>query len=195
MMKHFLSLFFIMLSFSIFSQTSKNDSLLFLKLTQADTDTITYYRELETIDIYPRPAYKINYRRYSRLVAKIRKVYPFAIEAAAELEVYNKKYTQFKTDKERRRYVREIEKELFAKHEKDFKKFTISEGRYLMLLIDRETGETSYDLIKELKGSFPALFWQGFALIFGNDLKEDYDPVYRHFLIEQIVLMIKDEKK
>ncbi|MCF8357311.1 MAG: DUF4294 domain-containing protein [Prolixibacteraceae bacterium] len=195
-MKFGIFLFFITISVTLFSQTSKRDSLLYLQLTQPEkTDTITYYRELEEIDVYPRPVYKINFRRYARLVRKIRKVYPFAVEAAAELEVYNEKYKEFETERERRKYVRQVEKELFAKHEDDFKRFTISEGRYLMLLIDRETGETSYDLIKELKGSLPALFWQGFALIFGNDLREDYDPYYKHFMIEQIVLMIKKENR
>jgi hypothetical protein len=195
-MRFIILLLFMMISATLFSETSKRDTLLYLQLTQHEkTDTITYYRELEEIDVYPRPVYKINFRRYSRLVKKIRKVYPFAVEAAAELEVYNEKYKEFKTERERRKYVRQVEKELFAKHEDEFKHFTISEGRYLMLLIDRETGETSYDLIKELKGTFPALFWQGFALIFGNDLKEDYDPYYKHFMIEQIVLMIKAENK
>ncbi|HPR33998.1 MAG TPA: DUF4294 domain-containing protein [Prolixibacteraceae bacterium] len=181
------------LSALAFSQ-SPNDSLLYWKLTQSDSDTLIY-RELEEIIVHPRPMYKINFRQYSRLVAKIRKVYPFAVEAAEELKIYNVKFQDINDEKQRRKYIRNVEKELFARHEKDFKKFTISEGRYLMLLIDRETGETSFELIRELKGSLPALFWQGFAKIFGNDLKEEYDPVYKHFMIEQIVLMIKDENR
>jgi hypothetical protein len=63
-----------------------------------------------------------------------------------------------------------------------------------MLLIDREIGETPYELVKELKGSFPAFFWQGIAKVFSNDLKEEYDPVYKHYMIEQIVIMIEKEK-
>jgi hypothetical protein len=63
-----------------------------------------------------------------------------------------------------------------------------------MLLIDRQTGDTSYGIIDELKGSFSAHFWQGIAKVFGNDLKERYDPIYKHFLIEQIVLQLEREK-
>lgn len=152
------------------------------------------FRRLEQIDVYPRKGRNLNYRRYSRIVAKIRKVYPFAKEAAQELEKYNEKFVNSTSEREKRKYVRQVEKELFAKHEDELKRFTISEGRYLMLLIDRETDHSSYAIIKELKGGVPALFWQGIAKIFGNDLKAEYDPVYRHYMIEQIVLMIEAEE-
>lgn len=151
------------------------------------------YIYLEQVNVFPQKGRKMNYRRYTRLVAKIRKVYPFAKEAASEMIIYNEKFMNSKSDSERRRYVRHIEKELFAKHENELKRFTISEGRYLMLLIDRETGDTSFEIIKEIKGGVPALFWQGIAKIFNNDLKEVYDPVYKHYVIEQIVLMIEQE--
>jgi hypothetical protein len=156
-------------------------------------DTIIY-RQLEDINIYPKTDHKVNSNQYSRMVKKIRKVYPFAKEAALELQLYNEKFKNIDTPRLRRQYLRKVEKELFVKHAEDMKHLTISEGRYLMLLIDRETGETSYELVKELKGSFSAGFWQGIAKIFSNDLKEEYDPVNKHFDIEQIVLMIEKEK-
>jgi hypothetical protein len=159
-----------------------------------ETDSTVFIR-LEQVNVFPRKARKINYRRYSRLVAKLRKVYPFAKEATLELEIYNRKYLDSTSEKERRRYVHQVEKELFSRHEEEFKHFTISEGRYLMLLIDRESGETSFEIIKELKGGVPALFWQGVAKIFNNDLKEKYDPVYKHYMIEQIVLMLEMEEE
>ena len=160
-------------------QSTLNDSIVF--------------RHLEQINVFPRKGRNLNYRRYSRIVAKIRKVYPFAKEAAKELEVYNEKFVNSTSEREKRKYVRQVEKELFAKHEDELKRFTISEGRYLMLLIDRETNHSSYEIIKEIKGGVPALFWQGIAKLFGNDLKEEYDPIYRHYMIEQIVLMIQAE--
>ncbi len=161
------------------SMVSRNDSMIFI--------------QLEDIDVYPHSGRKLNYRRYSRLVSRLRKVYPFAVDAAKELEKYNTLFESATSDRERRQYVRAVEKELFAKHEDQLKRFTISEGRYLILLIDRETGNSSYSIIKELKGGVPALFWQGLARIFNNDLKEEYDPYHRHFVVEQIVLMIEEE--
>lgn len=159
----------------------------------AVTDS-TIFRELEEIDVYPRKGFKMNPKQYGKLVKKIKKVYPFAKEAAYEVDKYNQKYKGLKSREKKRQYIKKVEKELFKKHEKEFRKLTVSEGRYLMLLIDREVGETSYELIDELKGDFAAHFWQGVAKIFGNDLKERYDPVYKHYLIEQIVLQLEREK-
>lgn len=161
-------------------QYSANDSMVF--------------RKLEQIDVYPQRGGNLNYRRYARMVAKIRKVYPFAKDAAKQLAIYNEKFEQSKSDREKRKYVRQVEKELFAEHESELKRFTITEGQYLMLLIDRETGHNTYSIIKEIKGGVPAIFWQGVAKIFNNDLKKEYDPLYQHYIIEQIVLMIDAEE-
>jgi hypothetical protein len=184
MLKYLLPLLFLALPILGSSQKRSHKS----KEAYEIPDTI--YRRLEQIDVYPRKGTKIDYRRYSLLIAKIKKVYPFAKDAAAELKVYNEKFEGIHSDKERRKYVKKVEKELFAKYEDKFKHLTVSEGRYLMLLIDRETGVTSYNVIDEVKGPFPAIFWQGVARIFGNNMKEHYDPVYKHYVIEQIVQMI-----
>jgi hypothetical protein len=176
-------------SLLVFSQEPvKNDTLYVI----ADSDSLLYV-ELDAIDVYPERGRKMNYRRYSRLVRKLRKVYPFAREAVIELQKYNEMYENADNERDKRKYVRKVEKELFRRHEDELKKLTISEGRYLILLIDRETGNTSYSIIKEVKGGLPALFWQGVARIFSNDLKEEYDPNYKHFVIEQIVLMLEKE--
>lgn len=162
--------------------------------TAPDNDSLMYVR-LEQVNVFPRKGRKMNYRRYTRLVAKIRKVYPFAVDAAKELEIYNEKFENSTSERDKRKYVRHVEKDLFKNYEGDLKRLTISEGRYLMLLVDRETGNVSYSIIKEIKGGLSAAFWQGIATLFRNDLKEKYDPVYKHYVIEQIVLMIKEEQK
>ncbi len=189
-------LIFLFLSFvavsTVIGQQPKNDT----KLAQdglQQNDTLLY-RVLEQINVYPKKGKGINFREYARMVVKIRKVYPFAKDAARELEKYNSLYANSKSDRERKKYLNKIEKELFAKYEDQLKRFTISEGRYLMLLIDRETNNTSYSIIKEVKGSFSASFWQGVAKLFKNDLKEEYDPIYKHYIIEQIVQMIDAEE-
>ena len=68
------------------------------------------------------------------------------------------------------------EAELRAEFEAEVKDLTISQGRILVKLIDRQTGETSYELVKDLRGSFVAFVWQGMARLFGQDLKSNYDP-------------------
>jgi hypothetical protein len=172
-----------------FTKSEYNSARIFIASLPDSTDII----QLEEITVKARKRHKMSDNQYSRMVTKIRKVYPFAKEASRELQLYNEKF-QFSNDPRlRKQYVKKVEKELFAKHENDIRHLTISEGRYLMLLIDRETGETPYNLINEIKGSFPAHFWQGIAKVFQNDLKEHYDPVYKHYMIEQIVLMIEKE--
>jgi hypothetical protein len=153
-------------------------------------DTIIY-RELDEIKVYPHKNKPLSQREYTRMVTKIKKVYPFAKEAAHELELYNEMYEKITSERERKKYVKKVEKELFAKHDQDIRKMTISEGRYLLLLIDRETGNTSYDLLKDIKGNLSAAFWQGIAKVFKNNLKEEYDPINKHQAIEQIVQQIE----
>ncbi|MFA9391215.1 MAG: DUF4294 domain-containing protein [Prolixibacteraceae bacterium] len=187
-----LTLFLVLIFLAVSSSGQKKTKDIVEPIQPSSNDSIVY-RRLEQIDVFPQKGRNMNYRRYSRIVAKIRKVYPFAKEAAIELAVYNEKFENSTTEREKRKYVRHIEKDLFARHEDELKRFTISEGQYLMLLIDRETGNSSYSIIKELKGGVPALFWQGIAKIFNNDLKKEYDPIYNHYMIEQIVLMIEAE--
>lgn len=170
------------------SQAASQSDFEIANINSGDT---LIYRKLDEIIVKPRKGRKMSAKEYARLVQKIKKVYPYAKMAAQELDKYNEKFVNIKSEREKRKYIKMVEKQLFNKYEKSFKKLTISEGRYLMLLIDRETGDTSYELIKELKGSLPALFWQGIARVFGNSLKDEYDPVYKHFVIEQIVLMIE----
>jgi len=162
-------------------------------IVKSSHDSIIY-RELDEIKVYPHKKKPISQREYIRMVTKIKKVYPFAKEAAHELDLYNEMYEKITSERERKQYVKRVEKELFAKHDQDIKRMTISEGRYLLLLIDRETGNTSFELLKEIKGSFSAAFWQGIAKVFKNNLKEEYDPINKHQAIEQIVQQIEAGK-
>lgn len=194
---HFLKIILIgclllILSLTVDAQRQGKDSLVYKYQPNANDSMV--YRRLEQIDVSPRMGKNLTYRRYSRIVAKLRKVYPLAKDASKELEKYNEKFENATSDKERRKYVRMVEKELFGKYENQIRRLTISEGRYLILLIDRETGNSSYSIIKEVKGGVPALFWQGIARIFSNNLKEQYDPKYNHYVVEQIVLMIEEEE-
>ena len=77
------------------------------------------------------------------------------------------------------------------KYGPSIKKMSISDGRILIKLIDRETNHVSYDIIHEVKGGVPAVFWQGVARLFGNNLKAKYDPYGEDRQIEQIVRYIE----
>jgi hypothetical protein len=154
-------------------------------------DTIIH-RDIEEVSVYPRNS-KISHftRYYSRLALRVKKVYPYAQKANELLKKYEPQYYTLKTDKERRKLMKDIEDQLLSEYKDDLKRMTISDGRVLIKLIDRETGKTSFTLIKEFRGGFSAAFWQGIARIFKNNLKEEYDPYGEDRLIEDIVILIE----
>ena len=93
-------------------------------------------------------------------------------------------------ENDRKEYLKKVEKDVFAEYEGDIRDMTITQGRLLIKLIDRETQNTSYTLIKDYRGNLAAAFWQGIARIFGTNLKEEYDPYGEDALMESIILEI-----
>lgn len=148
--------------------------------------------EIKEVVVSPHPKFpkKSDFRRYERLVYNIKRVYPYALIVRNKLYSVNQDLMDFQTEKERKEYMKTVEKDVFAQYEGDMRQMTITQGRLLIKLIDRETQNTSYTLIKDYRGKFAAAFWQGIARIFGTNLKEQYDPFGEDALIESIILEI-----
>lgn len=155
------------------------------------SDSILHFT-LPEILVYPQPQDMPSkqFRQYTALELKVKKVYPIAKLAAKKVEEYNKVYLNFKTERERKSYVKNIEKELFAEYEPEIRTMTVSQGRILIKLIDRETGKSSFEIIKEFKGGFSAFIWQSVARIFGHNLKSEYDAANEDRMIEYIIWQI-----
>lgn len=130
-------------------------------------------------------------KKYNRLQRKVVKVYPYAHMAGEKLEAYAKEMEGITSEKEKKKFYKRIEAELREEYEGELKKLTISEGRILIKLIDRETGDSSYELVKDLRGKFSAFVWQSLARIFGHNLKAEYDPQGEDKEIEYIVQQIE----
>jgi hypothetical protein len=94
----------------------------------------------------------------------------------------------------RKKFLRKAEKDIRKEFSNDLKALTFTQGRILLKLIDRETGNVSYQLVKSLRGSFTAWVFQGVAKIFDFDLKADYDPINDDRLIEEIMVKIEQEQ-
>jgi hypothetical protein len=90
-------------------------------------------------------------------------------------------------EKERRLYLKNVEKDVLGEFEDDVRDMTITQGKLLIKLIYRETYNTSYELIRQYRGGINAAFWQGIARIFGTNLKAEYDPYGEDILIELII--------
>lgn len=158
-----------------------------------DNDTLPFIR-LHTIYILPPHKFKNKRERnhFERLTRKVKKVLPYAKIAATKLYILNKELENCKSDRERKRLINKADKELHDDYGDEIKNLTFSEGRILIKLIDRETGNSSFALVKELKGSFTAFLWQSLARVFGENLKAEYDPEHDDKIIEEIVIRIEN---
>jgi Domain of unknown function (DUF4294) len=145
--------------------------------------------EIKAVTVYAQPQFakKRDFRKYERLVYNLKIVYPYALIVRNKLLVVDQELGNYKNERERKEYLKKVEKEVFAEYEGAVRDMTISQGRLLIKLIDRETQNTSYVLIKDYRGKFAAAFWQGIARIFGTNLKEEYDRYGEDAIIESII--------
>lgn len=133
--------------------------------------------------------------QWERLVYNVRKVYPYAKMAGAKFREYNAIVKTAKTDQEKHRLMKKAEKELKAEFEGQLKELTVTQGKILVKLVYRETGNTTYDIVKELRGVIVAFFWQNLGRIFaGYNLKIQYQPQGEDHQIETIIFMIENGK-
>jgi hypothetical protein len=135
----------------------------------------------------PSTGKKFPFYRYQRLIYNLKKVYPYAQVVKARLSAINEELEKIPDEKDRKKYLRQVEKDVFGEYEDDVRDMTITQGRLLIKLIDRETLNTSYELIRQYRGTFSAAFWQSVARIFGSNLKAEYDPYGEDSIIEIII--------
>ena len=140
-----------------------------------DTLLIVYLPEVD-IDLMQRYLQIIDTRQGRRLANNVRKVYPYAKLAGAKMQEYDSVLANVSDKNERNRLMKQAEKEITDQYTEELKDLTITQGLILIRLIDRETGNTSYQVVQELRGKVRAFFYQGFARLWGYNLKTEYDP-------------------
>ena len=148
----------------VYARVVGNDTTLIVNLPEVDINLLNRYFQIS------------DTRQGRRLISNVRKVYPYAKMAGDKLHEYDSILAKASTEKERRRLMRQAEDELTNKYTEELKHLTFSQGAILIRLIDRETGNTSYSLVQDLRGDFRAFFYQGFARLWGYNLKTEYDP-------------------
>lgn len=154
----------------------------------SDTLPIIHIPEVRIYDLN-----KYNYLkswRYRRTIYNVKKAYPYALIARNRLRALDEHLASLPTKKAQKDYLNQVEKDVMEEFEDELRHLTITQGIILVKLIDRETGNTSYELIKDIKGGFTAFFWQGIARFFGNNLKLQFDPDDKDKIIEDIVTAI-----
>lgn len=187
--KLFIGFILIIISLTAFGQ-EKTNKVLAGKVIEGDTTALVELPEIEIFSFHPTT--RREQRRLTRLMINVKKVYPYAKLAGIKLKEYDEILSKAKNDRERKQIMKKLEKEINDQYGPELKNLTFSQGKILIKLIDRETGDTSYDLVSELRGNFVAFFYQTFARVFGYNLKVRYDPNGEDKDIEHIVRMIEN---
>ena len=184
---------FLFLSFNIlFSQDKTRDKVFVLRAEVINGDTIPHV-DLREVIVTAKIKFKNKKDEiaYTKLVRNVKIALPYARIAGAKLYEINEQLAQIKDDKGRKQFMKQAEKDIQAEFEGQIRKLTFSQGKILIKLIDRETGNTGYELIKEYRGSVSAFFWQGIARVFGANLKDGYNTDNNEdAMIERIVKLI-----
>ncbi len=165
---------------------------------QTGNDTIRLNGITENGQLYPMvlmPEFeKIAYlmdpeerKRRAILRNSVYVTYPYALAAASILNEVNSNVDQIDRRRDRRKYLKTIDRKLDHVFKEPLKNMTIDQGHVLIKLINRQTGQNCYSIIRELKGGISAVLWQGVGVLFNNNLARDYDPEDKDREIESIV--------
>ena len=147
--------------------------------------------ELDEVLLLKKLNFKTSYDRryYYWFRKKTLKAYPFAKLASDRLEVLNERRENIKSKRKKKIYTKRIQKYLEGEFTEQLKKLTRTEGRILIKLIHRQTGETAFNLVKELRSGWKAFWYNTTASMFKLSLKDEYDPINikEDYLIEDIL--------
>jgi len=179
--------------FSLFGQEETvppGGARLNVEIVGKDTVFMAFLHE---IWVFPEMNFKNRKQEqyYWKMVRDVKRTLPYAKLVAQELSQTNKKLMMMPNDKERKKFLAQYEKDIYQKYEPELKKLTLSQGKLLIKLIDRECDNTSYDLIKLYRGSFRAFFYQGFARLFGANLKSEFDYNKKDKILDRIIVLVE----
>ena len=172
-------------------KTQQKDSIAtYYYIVQGDTIPREYI-DLEEVVLLNKLSFnnKVDRRRYLILRRKTRKVYPYAKLASERLLTMTKRLQTIKKKRQASKYTKRIQKYIEQEFSEKLKKLTKTEGQILVKLIHRQTGTTAYDLVKELRTSWRAFWYNTTASLFDISLKQEYTPfsVEEDYLIEDIL--------
>ncbi|MBB12768.1 MAG: hypothetical protein CMC78_01195 [Flavobacteriaceae bacterium] len=155
--------------------------------------------ELKEVIVF-QPLKFISYeeaKRYILLRQRTLRVYQYAKLAADRLNILTERLDQITSNRKKRKYLRLIEDFIYNEFELELKKLSRSQGKILIKLIHRQTGNTTHQLVKELRNGWRALVYQTTASLFKLSLKDTYNPkeIYEDYLIEDILQRAFSEER
>lgn len=178
---------FFLVSGIIMSQDK--DSLDFSQYTLFENDSLI--TDLEEVQLLPKLEFKSynDKRYYYWFRKKVLKAYPYAKIASEEISKLNEALDSIPSKRKKKRYTKEVRKYLEKEFTPQLNKLTRTEGRVLIKLMHRETGEVTYDLVKEYRSGWKAFWYNATANMFKMSLKDGYDPinVQEDYMIEDVL--------
>ncbi len=150
---------------------------------------------LADVTVFPPMKFKNKKEEefYWKTVRDVKKTLPYA-KLICETLIETYEYIEtFPTQKEREEHLKKMEGEVFKQYKPALKKFTKSQAQMLVKLINRETNQSSYNILKAFLGSFRAGFWQTFGRLFGVNLKTSYRPDKdrKDAIVERVATMVE----
>ncbi len=191
-MKKLLGIYLVLISAISFSQKKELDSLQYniadyVFVNPGDTLTV----ELNEFSLLPKQKFKSrnDIRFYLWFRRKVYKAYPFAQIASKRLDSLNVRLEKIKSKSKRRKYTKLVQNFIEGEFTDQIKKMTTTEGRILIKLIHRQTGETAFQNIKVLRSGWKAFWYNTTANVFNLSLKTEYHPESDNedFLIEDVL--------
>lgn len=180
--------FLLLISSSVKAQIIEKDTTK-MGYVLEENDTITEPILLEEVVIFKEKLDPESKKQFLLLQNRVYKTYPFARIASDRLTAMNKTMDKLKTAKEKRKYFKIVENYMENEFTAQLKKLSRKQGQILVKLIHRQTGTTTYDLIKDYKSGWKAFWSNNTARLFDINLKTGYAPyeVNEDYLIETIL--------
>ena len=189
MRKLFFFAFILLFTAKITAQVS-TDSIVKKEVTEEENDTVVKDPILlEEVVVYRSKLSPEEKKQFLLLQNRVYKVYPFAKTAADRLTALNKNMDKRKTNKEKKKYFKLVENYMEGEFTDQLKKLSRKQGQILVKLIHRQTGFTTFELIKDYKSGWKAFWSNNTAKLFDINLKAKYQPyeINEDFLIESIL--------
>ncbi len=187
-MRKFILLILIAVGYSGLAQTVSPDSTILVRKVVMDGDTFYVYSFDEFL--LKEFTSKEEQEKYLRLVRNVKKVMPYAKLAAFRLQMMEDNLQQLSSKKAKRKYIKATEDAIIDEFKEQLENLSVTQGKLLIKLIHRETGNTTYEILKKYRGSASTMFYGLWAKMYDAEIDVKFDPIEDY----QIEYIIKNAK-
>lgn len=159
---------------------------------EGDTIPFFQYRDLY---VYRPLTFNNNkdWRNYQKLVYNVKKVYPLAVMINNTIiETYE--YANTLPANQRAAHLKAVERGMMDQFKPDFKKLSLTQGKLLIKMVDRQCSSPSYDIIRAFVGAARAQVYQGLACFFGASLKKNFNSKGEDKLTERVITLVQNDQ-